>query len=379
MSKQKSLLIVLYYYEPYISGLSIYAKSIAENLVQRGYRVTILTSRYDNTLPEKETINGVTVLRRPVLVKIGKGVVMPTLFFDLIKQSRRHDFVNPMLPMAEIGPMLFFIKRSKIIVTYVCDLYLGSGLLSRLITFMSFISMHLALLRAPKIFALSHDYLSHSKMKRYTHKAVGVYPIIEPDVFRATSGDKSILSSLGISQKTKTIGFVGRIVYEKGIDYLLDGIQYLKKDLSDFKIIIVGDYTKVAGGSIKDKLDTYINKYPDKILFTGYLSISELKQFYSEIDVLVLPSIDPLEAFGIVQVEAMLCGTPVVTSNLPGVREVVQNTGFGRLSKVKDSKDIAKQAIEVIDHPAKYKPDRKRVIAAFNKETPLGAYVEHLK
>ena len=69
------------------------------------------------------------------------------------------------------------------------------------------------------------------------------------------------------------------------------------------------------------------------------------------IDVLVLPSVDPLEAFGMVQIEAMLCGTPVVASDMPGVRVVIRKTGYGRLSNVRDSQDIADKLIEVLDNP----------------------------
>lgn len=380
MNDSRSLLIVLYYYHPYVSGLSIYAKNIAESLVKRGYRVTVLTSRYDKKLPAKEVVNGVTIMRRPVLFKLGKGVVMPTLLFDLVRLGRTHDYVNPMLPMAEIGPMLYLVKRSKILVTYICDIYLGSGLLPRLITSLSFISMNIALMRANHIFALSHDYISHSKMKKYADKAIDVYPIIDPDLFKPSKHNGSLLASrYGLKSDTKVIGFVGRIVYEKGIDYLLDSVQYMRKEISDFKIVIVGDYKNIAGGSIKDKLDVFIAQYPEHIIFTGYLSIDELKQFYSEIDVLVLPSIDPLEAFGMVQVEAMLCGAPVVTSNLPGVREIVKKTGFGRISKIRDSQDIARQATEVIRHKAKYIPIRQKVIEAYSADRPLAVYTNYLQ
>jgi len=75
-----------------------------------------------------------------------------------------------------------------------------------------------------------------------------------------------------------------------------------------------------------------------------------------------------------VQIEAMLCGTPVVASNLPGVREIINKTGYGRISKIKDPKDIAKQVIEVVNHPQKYKPQRKMVISYFDPQDSITAY-----
>lgn len=66
------------------------------------------------------------------------------------------------------------------------------------------------------------------------------------------------------------------------------------------------------------------------------LSIAELDAFYRFIGVLALPSIDPLEAYGMVQVEAMLRGTPVVATDLPGVRTIVQRTGMGQIVRKRD-------------------------------------------
>jgi glycosyltransferase involved in cell wall biosynthesis len=380
MKNNKKLLIVLYYYYPYVSGLSIYAKRIADGLVKKGVKVTVLTSRYKKGLLKREVVDGVEVLRRPVLFKLGKGVIMPTLPMDIILGGRDYDFVNPMLPMAEIGPILLFVPKKKIIVSYICDLFLGNKLLPKIITFLSSASMHLAMMRAKEIFALSFDYLSNSKMKKYQTKATAVYPIIDSDEFKPMRDWSGFYtSSLGIGKPTKKIGFVGRIVYEKGVKYLLESIESIDKGLADFKIIIVGDYKNIAGGSVKKELDFYVNKYPNKIIFTGYLNDDDLKRFYSGLDVLVLPSIDPLEAFGMVQVESMLCGTPVVASDLPGVREVVQKTGFGLLSRVKDPEDIANKILEVIKNRDKYVPSRKKIITIFNPEYSLDPYLDKMR
>ena len=125
---------------------------------------------------------------------------------------------------------------------------------------------------------------------------------------------------------------------------------------------------------IKNELDAYLNKFPDNIIFTGYLEKNDLNKFYSMIDVLVLPSIDPLEAFGMVQVEAMLCGTPVVASDMPGVREVVKSTGYGLLSKIKSPSDISKKIIEVVSNKNRYAPNRKKVEEIFSQKKSIQKY-----
>lgn len=79
----------------------------------------------------------------------------------------------------------------------------------------------------------------------------------------------------------------------------------------------------------------------ERIRFTGRLTDAELDAFYRFVDVLALPSIDPLEAYGMVQVEAMMRGTPVVATDLPGVRMVVQRTGMGRIVPRRDPHALA--------------------------------------
>lgn len=373
IKKKVKLLMVLYYYDPYVSGLSVYAKRIAEGLTKKGYDITILTARYDKNLEKTETINGVKVVRRPVAFKLGKGVIMPTLLWDIVRFSFRNNYVNVLLPLAESGLASIFIPKKKQITSYICDIYLGPRLHERIIEKLSMTLMHLQLLRSNRIICLSYDYMKNSKMSRYTFKAEPVYPPVAIDDFFPID-PKPLFKRIEIEASVIKIGFVGRVVYEKGINYLLQSIPHIEQKLSNFKIIIAGDYEKVAGGGIKEELDKYIAQYPNRILFTGYLNDQDRNRFYSGLDVLVLPSIDPLEAFGMVQVEMMLCGGPVVASDLPGVREVVKKTGYGRISKIKDPKDIADQIIEVLRNPKKYKPNRETVQRSFNAQDAVNNY-----
>lgn len=374
-ANHKRVLIPIYYYYPYVSGLSIYARQNAEGLVKEGYEVTVLTSLFDKDLKKSEMINGVKVVRRPVLLKLGKGVIMPLFWFDIARYAARNDYVNSCLPLADSGVSSLFIPKRKMITPYVCDIYLGPGRINKIVEAVSMFLMRVQLMRSSVVVPLSLDYLCHSKMKRFIKKAQAISPAIATAEFKPVKYE-ALFKHLGVSGKDIKIGFVGRIVYEKGIKYLLEAIPYLYNELVVFKIIIVGDYEKVAGGSIKDELDHYMEKYPDNILFTGYLNDEDRNKFYSGLDVLVLPSIDPLEAFGMVQVEAMLCGTPVVATNLPGVREVVNKSGYGRISKIKDPKDIAQQIIEVVNHPKKYQPNRDKLVRLFDANQSIKRFTE---
>jgi len=367
---RKKILIALYYYHPYVSGLSLLAKSLAEGLVARGHQVTVLTTRYDSRLPTQEVFNGVDVIRAKILVRAGKGVVSFDFLRKIVALSRSHDIVNPHLPMAHFGLVIPFIKNSRIITQYHCDLNLGSGLLSKFIEKISYWSMARTLQKSDQIIVTTKDYFCHCHFSRYLDKAVGIYPPIDQTKFVVKSCD-DLKSKLQVDPDSYLIGFVGRIVKEKGLEYLLEAIPFLEKDLDEFQILIAGDYENVAGGSIKQSLDRIASLYKHRVKFLGPLDFTDLVSFYNLIDVLVLPSVDPLEAFGMVQVEALLCQTPVVVSDMPGVREVVNKTGFGMVAKMKNPQDIAAKIVELKNNPVQIRLDS---LSEFNYSRCIDRY-----
>ena len=97
-----------------------------------------------------------------------------------------------------------------------------------------------------------------------------------------------------------------------------------------------------------------LKKYKVNYLFFGNLTSKQLAAFYKSIDVLVLPSINQTEAFGMVQAEAMVAGTPVVASNLPGVRMPIKMTGMGKIVEPKDVNGIANAIEEVLKNKNSY-------------------------
>ena len=72
------VLVVLTYYRPHTSGLTIYAERLAKGLAQRGHQVTVMTSQFDRSTPLEEEKDGVRIVRVPVAFRVSKGVIMPT-------------------------------------------------------------------------------------------------------------------------------------------------------------------------------------------------------------------------------------------------------------------------------------------------------------
>jgi glycosyltransferase involved in cell wall biosynthesis len=96
--------------------------------------------------------------------------------------------------------------------------------------------------------------------------------------------------------------------------------------------------------------------------------------YYPNLDVLTVPSLNSTEAFGLVQIEAMMNGVPSVPSALPGVRQPVLMHGMGRVAKIGDSADLAGCLLEVLDHPEKYRGDIEAIRTAYNPDSIAAEY-----
>lgn len=343
--KHEKILIILNYYVPYISGVTEYARLAAEMLVKEGCDVTVLASNHAN-LPKFEMINGVKVYRSKVLFKISKGTVSLEYITLAKKLSKEADIVNLHCPMLESGLLSLLIPKQKIVTMYHCDINLPKSLVNQFIVKIMDLSHLICLKRSNRIGVTTVDYASHSRVaKNFTNKMFGVTAPIKE--YSPQKSEKKL--------NTQVIGFCGRIVEEKGIDVLIKAFEIIRKQRNNVELQVAGDYKTVAGGSIYPSLKQYIEeKTIPNIKFLGKLPEEDMARFFSKLDVFVLPSINSLEAFGMVQIEAMRCGAPVVSTDLYGVRTIVKNTGAGLVSKRGDSESLAKCIIQVLDNKEQY-------------------------
>jgi glycosyltransferase involved in cell wall biosynthesis len=334
------LAIALNYYAPYVSGLTDTAKAVAEGLAVRGWRVTVVTSRHDKALPPIERLNGVEVIRTPVLFSIGKGTVSPQLPVVAARVARAAAVLNLHLPMLEAGLITRAAGATPVVATYQCDVALPPGALNRLQVKAIDASSRTALRRARVVVPSSDDYAEHS---RVWGSMRGRTQVISPPCQDRRGGSPTFRDGAGLH-----VGFLGRIVAEKGLEYLVEG--FLEAAKPEDRLLIGGDYSKVAGGSVIDQVRARSVGDP-RVMFLGFLPEDALEDFYASLDVFALPSVNSLEAFGIVQVEAMMTGIPGIASDIPGVRTPVHNTDFGIVVPPRDPTAIGAAITELRDHP----------------------------
>jgi glycosyltransferase involved in cell wall biosynthesis len=334
---KKRILIVVNYFYPYVSGVSEYARAIAKSL-SADHEVTVLTGRYLPDLPDQESFEGYTLVRAKPLFFLDKGYISPDFVYRFRKLACQSEVVNLHLPMLESG-LLSLLSSRPLLVTYQCDMAIVGSLLSRLAVVGVRLSMLLALARARYVTVLSEDYATSSPLAmKFQNKLVEIAP---PNRF-----DGEVLEAQDLPQKSNLIcGFVGRFVLEKGIETILEAAHRLKDEPIEFWL--AGDFKGVAGGSVFDRIKNDIEELGGKIQLLGRLSDEELKAFYRRIDVLLLPSTNRFEAFGMVQLEAMTFGAIAVTSDMPGVRETVSKTGIGQLCEPGSGSSLADAILRV--------------------------------
>ena len=368
------ILMVLSYYFPYISRLSEYCRRISEELAKKGNRVTVVTSQHDKKLPEKEKVNGVEVVRCPYFLKVSKGLVMPSFIFTAANEAKKHDVVNIHLPMLEAGLLQQLIGK-KAVITYHCDLRLGNTMGDKMVEKLYYISAAAAVKKAKKIITYTEDYAMTSRLLRhYIGKCSYINPIVDKEHFKHVAGAAAKFKKLNGLENKRVVGFAGRFVYEKGLSYLLKAIPAILRRIPDAAFVFAGEYANVAGRSIISELEGLINAHRENIILLGNVPYEKLPEFYSACNVLVLPSIDPLEAFGIVQVEAMLCGTPVVATDLPGVRVPVTKTGMGLIIPPMDEKGLAAAVVKIMKETRKYVKNRKDILRSFGAKAAVERY-----
>ena len=140
----------------------------------------------------------------------------------------------------------------------------------------------------------------------------------------------------------KIILYMGRLVYEKGIQHLISAMPKILENYHDSKLIIAG-----KGGMLDElKAQVHAMGIHNKVYFTGYLNSKQVQKMYKCADVAVFPS--TYEPFGIVALEAMLAGVPTVVSDVGGLNEIVEHRLTGMKSYVGNANSIADSILSLL-------------------------------
>jgi glycosyltransferase involved in cell wall biosynthesis len=367
-------------FNPYKGGISNIAYEHALGLSKLGHQVEVFTPLY-NQKDQNLTATDFKIRRLVTLGKIGNGAFLPQLFWAV----KNFDLVHlhyPFFGGAEVVWLakLWRGKKMKLVVSYHMDV-VGGIFMRWFFKFHSKFIMPRIIKVADKIIISSKDYIETSAIKEifasFPEKFEIIPPAVDLEKFYPSKKEKSLLYKYSINEQfDRVLLFVGALDkahYFKGIQFLINSFYILdysgsQDALYRIKLLIVGE------GNLKKTYQNQVAKagVQDKIIFADQVSDADLPNYYNLADVIILPSIDRSEAFGITLIEAMACAKPVVASNLPGVRNVIDDGINGYIFDVKQEGDLANRVNKLFsDNQLRDKmgqAGRAKVEKLFNQE-----------
>jgi D-inositol-3-phosphate glycosyltransferase len=166
------------------------------------------------------------------------------------------------------------------------------------------------------------------------------------DLFKPS--DKEIArKELGLDHQ-KVILFVGRIEPLKGLEQLLRALNYIEGEKPPLLIIVGGDEHSQERIQTLQRMAKDL-RIQDQVAFVGSVDQEKLPFFYSAADICAIPSY--YESFGMVALESRACGTPIVATDVGGMRSIIRHSGIGRIAKDNSPHNLASEISELLHQP----------------------------
>lgn len=346
------------YYHPSIGGVAGVAKYIAEELVNRGHEVDVITAYRDHkerpklNAPRKELINGVNVYRYKSILNIGHMSYMPGLIPHFIKHKydviHYHSYRHPLCDVSA-----FFGKlKHSINILHGHGPFFEHGEISKkrqiLYSVYDVIAKNTVLKWSHKIIALNNY-----EKKRYISIGIPedkilVVPNAADNENFIPLDPRPFIDKYKLHDK-KIILFVGIINQAKRPDLLMSALEKIVKVIPNSHLLIVGP----DGGRLKEviNLGKQLN-VENYFTYIGPLYGIDKQMAYNTAKVFILPS--DLESFGMVAVEALAHGLPVVTTDSRGPVNIIENGKTGFVVPKRDVEQIADSIIKLLSDEKLY-------------------------
>jgi glycosyltransferase involved in cell wall biosynthesis len=314
-------------FPPYRGGTGNVCYYNTLELARRGHDVHVLTAAMGNTT-SRNVRDEVTVHYLRELVRIGNAPVLPSLPGAL----RGFDIIHlhyPFILGAEMVSLAAVRSKVPFVVSFHNDL-IGDGIRATIFTLYQLLSARLTIRRAERLCAVSLDHYESSHLRRSLkpHRPVAVeLPNgVDTERFSPVDAGNDMRHAYGIPADATLLLFVAaldRAHHFKGLDRLLQAMQMLPPSI---RLLVIGD------GDLRPvyQQQAVALGIAERVLFVGAIDHHATPPFFRAADVTVLPS-SPPESFGLVLIESLACGTPVIASNIPGVRTVVDDDSDGFL------------------------------------------------
>jgi len=352
------------FYPPDLGGIETAIFNITEELNQRGIKCDVLCSNSKMEYQE-DVINGYVVYRTKSFGKIASTSITPQMIFKLREIIHKYDLIHVHHPdpMANLALFLTELKGKKILLHYHADIIRQKFLLKLYKPLLLWMMK-----RADAIIATSPNYVEGSPFLKRFREKVHIIPLGIRELFFEENKVRAIREHF----KGKKIVFsIGRMVYYKGFEYLIEAAKFLGKD---YVILIGGD------GPERKKLEKMASRVKDKVFLPGKISRNEIGNYYQACDIFCLPSIERTEAFSVAIVEALSFGKPVVATQIPfsGVPWVNQEGVTGFNVPPRDPKALAEAIIRICEDEKLYQKMSQQAKQRFKERFTVKVMVDQI-
>ena len=298
------------------------------------------------------------VIRYPERLTILEAPIVPQIPTKLLLDEK-YDVVHihGMTPtQTDLALLAATLKGEKVIYTHHFDAQTRGGRLTDLYSYLARPILNLADI----ITASTLSYANSSKFLKPYLKKVKIIPMgVDTARYEDLEKKTTFERAEEIQSFDSRILYVGKLIYYKGVNNLLQAFSQLKTDRAC--LVIVGSGAEMRPlNQLAKRLQV-----SDRVFFMGQVPDSQLPSIYANSDVVTLPSVTRREAFGIVLLEAMAAGKPVVASAIPGVSDVVDNGRTGYLVPPADSNALAQTLENLLENrsEARRMGEEGRIIA----------------
>ncbi len=359
-----NILIINYEYPPLGGGGGVFSRDLAEELAKNN-DVDVLTTHFKG-LKKEETVNGVNIHRVwvPGRRSLYSATMVSLLFFPLsgaikglrLLRKKKYDIINThfAVPTGPAGLALSALSGIPNILNLPGgDIYDPSKKTSPHRHALLRWTVRNIINRASKVITESTNIANYAKKFYKPSKDITVIPLGIPEPGLKAVGREE----LDLKKDGLYLVSVGRLVKRKGYDFLIKALSLLRKETPEIDLILIGDGPE--RGSLEKLSDEL--EISGRIIFPGAVSDEEKLQYLAASDIYVLSSLH--EGFGIVLLEAMFCGLPIIATNEGGQTDFIKDGSNGLLVSPADAKALA-DAISGLAADA----DRRHAMGGTNKE-----------